>query len=192
VKYRIMLAGISETQFRITGARRTIVTETDEPVTTRKILAVADHAMRARTTNVGAPKDIIAPLLDLRPTDRVQYEARGPRPGASQVDVAILVNGKQREVVPVAFETPRTELAKREPSDIRTAARIEPTKVKEEPLVKARDLVRIVAVVGSAQVVAGGEAQQDGKLGDIIRVRNTDSNRIVNARIESRDTVKVD
>src|SRR5205085_3471983 len=124
-------------------------------------------------------------LLELRPTDRVQYEARGPRPGAAQVDVAILVNGKVRELVPVAFDVARNDSAKRFPTEVRPAVRIEPANQKEEPLIRTRDLVQIVAVVGSAKIVANGEAQQDGKLGDVIRVGNTETNRSVNARIES-------
>jgi flagella basal body P-ring formation protein FlgA len=189
VKFRLMLAGFNESQFRITGARNTIVTETDEPVTARKILNVADQAMHKWNTDVGTPKDVIAPLLDLNRTDRVQYEARGPHPGATQLDVAILVNGKVREMVPVAFEVIRSE-PKRTASEVRPAVRVTP--VKEEPAVRTGGVVRIVVVVGSTKIVANGEAQQDGKIGDLIRVRNTDSNVVVTARIESRETVKVE
>ena len=50
----------------------------------------------------------------------------------------------------------------------------------------------VVAVIGSAQVVASGEAQHDGRLGDIIRVRNVESNRTVSGRVEAAGVVTVE
>jgi flagella basal body P-ring formation protein FlgA len=49
--------------------------------------------------------------------------------------------------------------------------------------------VKIVAVIGSVRVEAVGEAQQDGKMGQVIRVRNVESNRIVSGRVEASGVV---
>ncbi len=52
--------------------------------------------------------------------------------------------------------------------------------------------MKIVAILGAARVEAMGEAQQDGKIGQIIRVRNVESNRIVHGRIEASGIVTVE
>ena len=197
VKFRLMLAGISASQFQMDGAKRTMVMASDEPVTTRKILAIAEQALRSKYPSLGVPKDIAMPLLELRRADQVEFEARVPagiaRTGGPRVDVAIMVNGKMREIVPVSFETnAKAQPSKLERFDAEVRTRLDLPKEKSEPLIRTRDLVRIVAMIGSAQVVATGEAQQDGRLGEIIRVRNVESNRVVNGRVESRDVVLVD
>ena len=198
VRFRLLLAGIAPTQFQIEGAKKTTVAENDDPIAVRRILAVADTAIRFKNPSVGAPKNIIVPLLDLRASDEVRLEAKAsaptPRTGGGHVDVAIIVNGKTREVVPVAFENARTYSAVRTDAFDRElrGTLMSSSKEKTEVLIKSRDLVRIIALVGNAQIVATGEAQQDGKLGEIIRVRNTESNRVVNGRIESRDVVTVE
>jgi hypothetical protein len=199
VKFRLLLAGIGAAQFRVSGAQRTLVLASDEPIAARTILAAADKAMRSRYPSVGAPKDVIAPLMRLELADRVEFDARipisAPRTGAARVDVIILVNGKPRESVPVNFDVDaRSTPLKTSPFQLesRPAFRPEMPKEKSEFLIKTRDLVKIVAVVGSAHIEATGEAQQDGRLGEIIRVKNVESNRTVNGRIESRGIVLVD
>ncbi len=59
-------------------------------------------------------------------------------------------------------------------------------------ILKARDPVRLVARIGSVQVTARGEAVEDGRLGQIVRVRNIDSSRIVSGRLMENNVVEVD
>lgn len=54
------------------------------------------------------------------------------------------------------------------------------------------DLVHIVAPVGPLQVRARGQAMQDGRIGQLIQVRNTDSQSIVTGRVKDHSTVEVD
>jgi flagella basal body P-ring formation protein FlgA len=61
----------------------------------------------------------------------------------------------------------------------------------KEAMIKARDSVKIIAVVGAARIEAIGEALQDGGSGEVIRVRNVESNRIVSGKVESRGIVVV-
>jgi flagella basal body P-ring formation protein FlgA len=192
VRFRILLAGIESSQFRITGAKQTIVQDSDDPIAVRRILAAAWQTARAKQPSIGQPRDIAAPALDLHPLDKVRLEAKipsvTPANGSTRVDVSVYVNGKMREIVPVAFEPPAKKMFD---NDLRPAAALTP-KTKGEVLIKARTPVRIVAVVGPAQVVAKGEAQEDGRLGDLIRVRNIETNRTVNARVETKDVVVVE
>jgi flagella basal body P-ring formation protein FlgA len=63
----------------------------------------------------------------------------------------------------------------------------------EDPvLVKAHDSVRLVAAVGNLRVTALGEALQDGRSGQTIRVRNVDSGRVVSGHIVGPSVVEVD
>jgi hypothetical protein len=59
-------------------------------------------------------------------------------------------------------------------------------------LVKCRDVVRLVTRVGDLDVVATGEAMEDGRAGQDIRLRNVDSGRMVRGRVADRSTVEVD
>ena len=52
----------------------------------------------------------------------------------------------------------------------------------QRAVVKQRDLVRLVARIGPLEIKTKGEALQDGKIGDLIRVKNIDSNAIVLGR----------
>jgi flagellar basal body P-ring formation protein FlgA len=63
---------------------------------------------------------------------------------------------------------------------------------EDEVVIHARDNVKLVAVVGNLRVSVGGEAQQEGKVGQTIHVRNTDSGKIVTGRVLDRSTVEVE
>jgi flagella basal body P-ring formation protein FlgA len=71
-------------------------------------------------------------------------------------------------------------------------AAVEPLSAENPVLVKQRDLVRLVAQVGSMRVTALAEAQQDGRAGDRIRVRNVDSHKEVVGRVVGRGLVEVE
>lgn len=60
------------------------------------------------------------------------------------------------------------------------------------PLVRPRDAVRIVARVGGLRISTSGEALQEGRAGQTIRVRNTSSNRVIQGRVVERGVVEVD
>jgi flagella basal body P-ring formation protein FlgA len=71
-------------------------------------------------------------------------------------------------------------------------AAVEPVTVNNPVLVKQRDLVKLVARVGSLRVTALAEAQQDGRAGDLVRVRNVDSKKEVVGRVIGRGLVEVE
>ncbi len=62
----------------------------------------------------------------------------------------------------------------------------------DQVAIKCRDRVRLLASLGGLSAVAAGEALEDGKLGQVIRVRNVDSNKVVSGRVVGRSTVEVD
>lgn len=65
---------------------------------------------------------------------------------------------------------------------------------KEAPpvLVKCREVVHMVTYVGELKVVTRGEALEDGRAGQLIRLRNVDSSRMVRGRVVDRASVEVD
>jgi len=64
--------------------------------------------------------------------------------------------------------------------------------VEIPPLVKGGELVRLVAHVGPLEVKTKGEALQDGRAGQSIRVRNIESGTIVLGRVVEHSVVEVD
>lgn len=59
-------------------------------------------------------------------------------------------------------------------------------------LVKQREQVKLIARLGALQVTAVGEALQDGRDGQWVRVRNVDSKKVVLGRVVGRSMVEVD
>jgi flagella basal body P-ring formation protein FlgA len=68
-----------------------------------------------------------------------------------------------------------------------------PPRLREGPpvVVHKRDSVRLRLYVGSLQVTTRGEALEDGRAGERIRIRNVDSSRVVSGRVVDRGTVEV-
>ncbi len=72
-----------------------------------------------------------------------------------------------------------------EPDDVETEA-------QAAIVIQQNDLVHLLARVGPLQVKARGEAMQNGRAGQLIQVRNTDSKAIVTGRVVDRSTVEVE
>jgi flagella basal body P-ring formation protein FlgA len=204
IHFRLLLAGMDAARFQVEGARRTVVLESDEPATLRKILTAADQSLRAKYTaaaaavTLGANKGLIVPVIEIRPGQHVRFEANVKAPaaqvGRGRVDVAILVDGKTREVVPVSFEIAEVEAAPKAAAreGIRAASYTAPALDSRDLLIKSGDSVKIFATIGSARLEAVGEALQDGRAGQMIRVRNVESNRTVHGRVEPNGSVLVE
>jgi flagella basal body P-ring formation protein FlgA len=60
------------------------------------------------------------------------------------------------------------------------------------PVVKRGDIVKIVANTGPMTITATGMVQQQGCKGDMIRVMNTDSSRVITARVTGPGAVAVE
>jgi hypothetical protein len=204
VRFRLLLAGLDERQFVLRGAARTFVRESDAPVTFRKIAHAAEQAVREQyTASVSAivHRSLEVPTLAPRTGERCRLSARvksaPERAGFALVDVALTLNGKTCAVVPVTVEIgdrpALPSLDSLERSAIRPALHTAPATAADEPfVVKARDNVKITARIGTARIEALGEALQDGRVGDVIRVRNTESGRTVHGRIEQGGLIIVD
>jgi hypothetical protein len=147
----------------------------------------------------------------------IQGGAPALRSQIARLDLAALTASKPEAVLPREQISFRVQLAGIGPKSFRVVgathvlARLEsrsttelqltaaqasaPPRTSDEPqplLVKNRDLVRLRVRIGAFEVTARGEALQDGRAGQSIRVRNVDSNKVVTGRIAGTRVVDVD
>jgi flagella basal body P-ring formation protein FlgA len=247
VAYRIQVAGIEKSRFRVQGAPVVEVSPGAAPATEDEFLQAARDALLDK---LACPPDDVAvslaqppqlPQLTPGAKDDVRLEAE-PRepinvPGRSRVDVTLLVNGERIDVVPVlldvkvyqaaavarrrieggetlgdenvrferhASDAPGSCLTPKDVGAGRKAKRaiaagqmvppaaVESVAANNPVLVKQRDLVKLVARVGNLRVTALAEAEQDGRAGDLVRVRNVDSKKEVVGRVIGRGLVEVE
>jgi len=66
------------------------------------------------------------------------------------------------------------------------------TQSENSVVIQPRQSVKILARLGSVNIVATGEAMQEGRVGQIIRVQNLDSKKIVPGRVTGPGTVEVE
>ncbi len=74
---------------------------------------------------------------------------------------------------------------------LRAGAVLRKSVLERPPIIKRGSLVRIVAQGKNFTVSAIGEARQNGRLGEIIRVRNLSSKREIFAQVVDQKTVRV-
>jgi len=64
--------------------------------------------------------------------------------------------------------------------------------IDQPPVVRRGDIVKIVVETGAMTITATGMVKQRGRKGEMVRVMNTDSNRVIMARVTGPDAVSVD
>jgi len=69
---------------------------------------------------------------------------------------------------------------------------LQPNMYPTPPVVQRGDIVKITAVAGPLIITATGKVKQQGRKGEMVRVVNTDSNRIITARVTGPGAVEVD
>ena len=63
--------------------------------------------------------------------------------------------------------------------------------VEKVPVVRRGDAIRLVARAGRMSMSAAGEAMQDGGIGDRIRVKNSDSGKVVYGHVLEDGAIQV-
>jgi flagellar basal body P-ring formation protein FlgA len=202
LQFRLLLAGHDPGAFRLVGATQCVTRKCMGAVTEAAILDAARKAVLDRipqfaknvTVNLACP--VAPPALEYRPGDNVCVQADLVQTevplGKTMVIVDVFINGSKRALVPALLEvTPGPPLGpgKLKQSLQRSGA---PVADEEAVLVKVRDRVKIVARVGATRFIAAGEALQEGRAGQSIRVRNIDSDRTVLGRVVAAGTIEVD
>jgi len=110
---------------------------------------------------------------------------------------AILTPGNTKNVVKdlTEHDDPCTDqrliLGKRLKRSVRAQAVINASDVEIPPMIKRGQLVKIIFYQGSLYLTATGVARTDGKLNQIIRVRNASSNKLIQGRVTAPGVVEV-
>ena len=209
VEYRLVLAGFEPAAVRVTGAERAAVTVARRAVTLEEVTAAARAEVLRPFTNpaeavaVELAVPVVVKLPDVPADERAVITARPRgRPGATgrvQVDMAVAVGGETllsfavhlevrpvgrpgAAVVPAGGVVPPVPLVATGGTQFASA----------ELLIRPRQRVEMRVTSGGLTVTAAGEAQQAGKLGQIILVQNVDSKKTVSARVTGPGTVEVD
>jgi hypothetical protein len=192
VSFRLQLAGIEPAAFRVEG-RQALVGLAPEEVTEESLLAVATQAVRERlppfvdNVSILRAQPIQIPDVKIEAADRIRIEAR-PAPGLNpfgliRLPVAVIKNGDCCAVIPIYLNV----------NYVSHASAAERERDENNPiLVKPRDMVRLVARVGALRVTALGEALQEGRHGETVRVRNVDSSKVVAGRVADAQVVEID
>lgn len=79
------------------------------------------------------------------------------------------------------------------PGSVVTASMVEDDGEKPgQVVIRQQEAVKMVVRLGPVTVTASGEALQDGRLGQLIRVRNVDSKQVVLGRVADKSLVEID
>jgi hypothetical protein len=187
VIYRIQLAGIDLQDFRVEGPDQALVKMTTVELTVDEVFRAAQQAVLQRAgwdskdVEFRLLEAVRLPAVNITAEDQVHLAVEPlksmPGPGKLLVDVAVQVNGHRCGVATVAMEAIVNGKA---------------TPPADEIVIRVRDTVKLMASVGNLTITAAGEALQDGKVGQIIRVRNIDSSKTIVGRVVNRSTVAVE
>ncbi len=199
VEFRIKLAGATAA---VTGAERTAVAADRRPVTPDEVVPAAREELLRKLppSMAGATAELVAPVVvrlpEIPAAEKLVVAARPhapvTRPGRAQMDVTLSAGGEQLLVFAVQFDVQAgapQPLAALPP--IPGAAAIPPAPTGP-PVVRARQRVTMTARVGALVVTAAGESHQDGRVGEVIRVENVDSHKVLRARVTGPGRVDIE
>jgi flagellar basal body P-ring formation protein FlgA len=139
--------------------------------------------------------------------------------GRTRGEILVLVNGEQKAVVPAALDVSFAQSA--EPLEVpEKSGPLIPSRNRPAPLgplatnaanaanassaeastpdapvgflVRSRDRVQMIAIIGHVCATMPGEALQDGRMGQTISVRNVDSSKTVSGRVIGRGMVEIE
>lgn len=201
VKFRLLVAGHDARFVRFTGAAHSRVQRSTGALTEAAVVHAARQLLLEQLASVAQPLTVrpsgpvLIPAQDLEPRAKVRLYAQltpaGVTLGITPVDVNIAVDGQTRAVIRTSFEV---QPALQSAVGLGVESGVDDqTPATENPIViHSRDRVRMLARVGESQIIAAGEALQDGRIGQSIRLRNVDSNKTVLGRVLGPGLVEVD
>lgn len=194
IAIRLKLAGIADDEFVLAGSDRVAVGGNGGTLTAEKAVVVAKAELAKR---LGKPESelfidlvqaVLAKMPETTAADDVEIEAvpnvGTVRLGRTQMNVTVRVNGKQRLTFAVhlnAAAVAATDAAKKPAAESADAV-----------LIRNTQQVKMYVRLGDAVVGATGEAMQDGKLGQQIKVKNVDSKKVVVGTVSGPGAVDVD
>lgn len=96
-----------------------------------------------------------------------------------------------RRIHPHSLDSMEETAGKRLTIQVAAGAEILASMLKDIPLVRKGKMVKMVFDNGPMQIVTVGLSEEDGAAGNIVRVKNITSNRVIYARVMSESLVKI-
>ena len=208
VGYRLRLAGFSEDEFVLAGADKVAIGVPRRVITVDEVVAVA-KAELARLLGTAADEQsftlaqpVLVKLPEVNDDDRVEIAAvphtATVRPGRTQMDVTVKVNGTRKLAFSVVLTTDSqaATLTSAGTAEVVPAGGVRAKSAGNQfaadaVLVRALQPVRLVVNTDGMRLEAVGEAMQDGKVGQQIKVRNPSSKKVVTGTVVGANEVEV-
>jgi flagellar basal body P-ring formation protein FlgA len=202
IGFRLKLAGFKADEFVLVGADRVAVTVGRKTLAVERVVAVAKAELARR---LGTPADellfdltqpILVKLPEVADGDEVGLTAEpnsgvAVRLGRNQMNVTVKVNGAQKLSFPVVLTVASVNPLKEPTQAVVQAKATGNTFATEAVMVRARQPVQLVVRTGGMLMTAEGEALQDGKVGQTVRVQNTRSKTVLSGTVVGPGEVEV-
>lgn len=209
VEYRLRLAGFDNRDFIISGADRAIVTLSRRQITADEVVAAARAELLRRlavphdtiTVELARPIAVKLPEVPIDEPIMITAQPHGSlsAAGRAQMDVVISSQGNRLLALSVLFDVKQGSASADPynaglmmPTSGGSPNRTPPTTAAGPVLVRNQQRVTMQVRSGELVVTAVGEAQQEGRLGQSILVKNVDSKKMITARVSGPATVEVD
>lgn len=200
VEVRLRLAGLAADEFRVLGSDRVTVTADRRPVPVEDVVIAAKAAILSRlphppeqvTLELAQP--VTVKLPEVGKAEKVDIRAEphttAVRMGRQQVNVTIRTRGEQRLVTAVYLDAKLvgSPAAAGLVQTVSGTAPAGPSPV----LVTAGQKVKVGITFGEMRATVVGQSLEAGRIGQMIRVRNVDSNKVLTARVSGPGTVELE
>jgi hypothetical protein len=201
VEFRLKLAGFTDKDFVLVGADRLTLDNGKKRLSDERLVAVAKDELARR---LGRPADelfldvvnpVVVKLPEVRPGDDVEITAAPNggtvRLGRTQMNVTVRVNGEHKIALPVHLNaTPITSAVV--PASATVPVTPAALKAADPVVVKAGQRVTMTAQSGVMKVQASGEAMQDGRVGQPIKVINVESKKTITGTVSGPGAVDIE
>lgn len=182
VEFRLRLAGADAS---VSGAERVAVTVNRRPVTADEVVAAA-RAELLKWLPGAAVEPVLPVAVKLPEVPAAEPLTIAARPHADpagakrvQMDVTVSAAGEKLLAFPVhLLVNPAAGPAVAAPA--------------AEVAVKPRQRVTLLVRIGELRVTAVGETQQEGRVGQTVRVQNVDSGKVLSGRVTGPAAVEID
>jgi flagella basal body P-ring formation protein FlgA len=199
VEVRLKLAGLRDTDFRVLGSDRVIVVADRKAVPVEDVVIAAKAAILSRLpyppdeVTLDLVRPVVTKLPEVGTAERVDIRAEpntnSVQMGRQQVNVTISTRGEKRLTLSVFLEA---KLAGQAAAAAATPRTVAGPVAKVAPAVTPGQKVKMSVTIGELRVTAMGLSLEEGKVGQMIRVRNVDSNKVLSARVSGPGTVEVE
>jgi hypothetical protein len=171
-------------------------------ITPADVIAVAERELRKRMPElpedfqVSLAQEIRVGLPSVFSSEEVSITAvphTTLKVGRCQMNVTVKTESAPSTTFPVYLDVRSIRTSLSTPQIIQPVTSVNPLSPISSPVVvKVRQRVNLLVKGKNVIISAIGEAQQDGRVGDMIRVMNIDSKKVITGKVVSAGTVELE